>query len=282
MIDIPYILNFFTKNPWLNLIFFLLAVIGIVFGMLSYFKTKKSRKPTYRIRTFNLIKEINKIDSVSILYKGENIENLSVSRIAIWNSGKETINKTDVAQNDRFRIEIDNSASILDYKLTLQKNEANGFKLNKADDNCIIIDFDYFDYNEGIIIELYHTATNSSNITLKGSFKGTKKIIRNNIPKELLFVIHSLAPFNFFSSRTFERFVGFVIIICSFIFVVLLFIVMVNEPHKRTWLNILALGCIPIMYGLFGFLLLKRRVPKGFNSFEAAFDIENRDKSKTF
>jgi len=57
---------------------------------------------------------LSKINSINVLYHGSKIENLSISRIAIWNAGKKAINSTDIVKKDKFRIEIDKEFKILE------------------------------------------------------------------------------------------------------------------------------------------------------------------------
>ena len=64
--------------------------------------------PIYILRTVNLVREnVQKIDTVNILYAGNKVNNLSITKIAFWNDGKETINNSDVAQNNPIRLIID-------------------------------------------------------------------------------------------------------------------------------------------------------------------------------
>src|SRR5690606_13866978 len=121
-----------------------------------------------------------------IQYHNNKIDNLSISKIAIWNSGKETISSTDVARNDPFLITIANDYTILDCDILFEKNSANGFSIYKINSNKVEIKFDYFDFNEGIVVQIYHTSAEEKNISVNGSFKGTKTIERNSASQKLL------------------------------------------------------------------------------------------------
>jgi len=269
------ILEFINENTWLNILFILLTLTSIFLSIWFYNKSKKSKKPSYCVRTINLVKEkINKIDSVDILYQGDKIENLSISKLAIWNAGKETISQIDIAQNDKFCIEINENNKILDHELVFEKNSANGFKLVKENNSIINIDFDYFDYNEGIIIQIYHTATDDSLLKLKGSFKGTNQIVRNDsIPKLLPQVFYNAIDKKKLKPRFIKKILGLITIILPLILIITLFLDIGKGTKIEPTLfsKLLIIGFITIPYWWVGFMILKRRVPKGFNLFEDEF-----------
>lgn len=271
------ILEFINQNPWLNVLFILLTLTSIFLSLWFYFKSKKSKKPTYSLRTFNLIKEkINKIDSVEIQYHSNKIDNLSITKIAIWNNGKETISSTDVAQNNPFLVIIEESFSILDCDILFEKNPANGFSINKLNSNKVEIKFDYFDFNEGIIIQLYHTATEEDKITVVGSFKGTKAIERNSTSRTIF-------PDSFYKilknnssvkPRLMKKIVGAITFLLplAMIFFIFLSPDILKEPEPPTLLSkILLASTITIPYWWLSYRTLKRRVPKGFGIFEDEF-----------
>lgn len=63
--------------------------------------------PIYVLRTVNLVREnVQKIDTVNILYSGNKVNNLSITKMA-FGMMEETINNSDVAQNNPIRLTID-------------------------------------------------------------------------------------------------------------------------------------------------------------------------------
>lgn len=83
---------------------------------------QKVKQPTYAVRTIRLIEpKIKNIGNINISYLENKIENLSVSKIALWNSGRDTIDYTDVAKNDNLKIIIDSQYRILDCSILFQK-----------------------------------------------------------------------------------------------------------------------------------------------------------------
>lgn len=276
MINLTTLLELINKNPWLNILFIVLAVLGIFFTIFFYIKSIRSRKPIYCIRTINLVKEKTiRVDSISILFEDNKIDNLSISKIAIWNEGRETINYSDIAKNDLFRIESITHTSILDCQIIFEKNSANGFKVIKSENNRINIEFDYFDKYEGIVIQVYHTGTMSSDLLLKGSFKGTKSIIRNDNTLRLFpRFIYEMFKYEYIKPYFVRRTIGIIMLIFPLILSIL-FLVKSSSPEKiieaPLWTKLSYLSIITIPYWWLGYRFVKRPVPKGFNIFEDEF-----------
>ena len=94
------ILDFITEH-WIEIIG-IIGMLGFPFSIYTYVKTKKNKKPTYIVRTIKLIepriKQLN--NAINILYQDNKIENLSISKIALWNEGKDTIDNTDIAKSN--------------------------------------------------------------------------------------------------------------------------------------------------------------------------------------
>jgi hypothetical protein len=270
------LLKFINENPWLNVVFILLTLVSIILTIIFYTKSRKFKKPFYTIRNFNLIREkVQKIDSVTILYQNKKIENLSVAKIAIWNAGRDTINKSDIADNDKLRLEIKDNHAILDAKILFEKNPANGFRLVKTNSpNIIEIDFDYFDNNEGIVIHFYHTANDNSQIEIKGSIKATKSIKRLDTSVSFL---PSILNFPFISlgipRKQMRLFIGWSSLVLPIIFVILS-LVIIRDPKPMNVFDppvIITLGIITGIYWYLGLKILLRRIPKGFDIFHDNF-----------
>jgi hypothetical protein len=266
-------LNFACQNPWLNVASIALGLIGIILAIVFYFKSKKSKKPIYRIRNINLMKgNISKIKSVDILYQGNKIDNLSISKIVIWNVGKETINSTDIAKKDKFRIEIDREFKILEYELIFQKKTANDFKITKINDNVLEIDFDYFDYEEGIIVEIYHTATIKEALYVKGSLKGAKKIIRNESGKEIftLFKKASNITDSILDYMFKKRILGLFLFLVP-ILLIMSTIFIFETNNKNAIFIITTNGISVVLYWFLWYVTIRTKLPKGFDLFESEF-----------
>lgn len=278
-VDFTGLINFFEANPYLNIVSLLIAILGIILSIYFYQRSLKLKKPIFLVRTINLVKQnVNKIESVEILYKGDKIQNLSISKIALWNDGKDTINFNDIAQNNPIKISIDESYQILDAEIIFQKNPSNDFRIElQPNQKSAILTFDYFDFAEGTIINVYHTGESSQNISLTGTVKSVRNIARKT--SHITFV-PSLFQ-DFFESKLSKRklsrkkTIGWLTIALGILMVLtcLQYVFTTEEITKRIvstsekW----GLGIMALVYLYLGIQILKRRTPRGFDIFHDEF-----------
>jgi uncharacterized integral membrane protein len=273
------VFDFFNGNPILNLITLLLAISGIVFTIYFYSKSKKVKLPIYVVRSINLVKEkIQKIDSVQILYSGDKVSNLSISKIALWNAGKETINSQDVALNNSIKVKIKDDFEILDAEILFQKNDANDFKTKISEDNKNIeISFDFFDFEEGIVLQIFHSGNSSDDISVEGTIKSVKCIKRKDVLNSILpsILVKVLKNGTRGSKRKMVKFaMGWGTLITG------LFLIMVLPFIPQNTSNVIenkfiSERLIPSILGIpyiwLGINMIKRHIPKGFDIFNEEF-----------
>lgn len=155
-----------------------LGIVGIFLAILFYLKGKKNKIPIFSVRSYNLVNELSgKIQKLEVLYSGNKINNLTISKIAFWNDGNETIKNQDIAPADPIKILIDDKFEIFEAEI-LEKKEANNFELIDLDYKSKIISFDFLAHNEGAIFKVIHSGKSSKDISIVGT------IIGSNRPKE--------------------------------------------------------------------------------------------------
>ena len=127
----------------------------------------------------NIFKDLSdKFELLEILYKGQKIKNLTITKIIFWNNGKETIKKEDIVPSDPLVLEVDKGFQILDVKI-FPNNSSSKFTYSISDDlSTAKLDFDYIDKNEGAVIQISHSGYSSENIQLKGKIMGVGEPIR--------------------------------------------------------------------------------------------------------
>jgi len=275
MINYSDFSNFVCQNPWLNIVSFALTLLSVILAIVFYIKGKKVRLPIYRTRNINLINDgINKIKLIDIFHNGDKIDNLSVSRIVIWNAGKETIRSSDITK-DKFRIEIDEKYEILEHEILYQEKSANDFKLVPNGSNILEIGFDYFDYEEGIIVQICHTATTDDSLKVRGAFKGVKNIIRDDSEKKAFTTFGKI-----FSFPLFDSFIDYILskkISALFLFLapILLVVLMYYTQYARGMIvgsAIFVCAFIFVSYWSAAYMVWKRNnLPKCFKLFESEF-----------
>ena len=273
------IISLITNNPWIALTSLTAGIISTIFAFYSYFKNKKQRTPTYAKRTINLIKDnVKKIGAVEIFFQNKLIKNLSITKIAFWNDGKETINLDDVAKNDLIKFKIKDDYKILDAKIIYEKNPANAFHISTSPDNKhISLTFDYFDFGEGIVLEISHTGNNSSDFSILGSIKSVRCFKDNStgmiLPAFLINLFDKL-----FSKIKFKTIIGWTTLLAGIL--IIIFPVSITVIAKKpifielpywTLLKFFPSILAGFLYLLASYNMIKRRIPKGFDIFNEEF-----------
>ncbi len=259
-----------------NVISISLAVLGILVAIFIYYKTSKKREPVYLIKNISLLDEhVNELRPIEVTYEKSKIKNLSVAHIAIWNAGKETVNKSDFAKSDPLRVVSSNNHKILDAMIVSQPEPTNAFKvslLGKSLKKRVKIDFDYFDLNQGIVLKVYHTGNSKEDITVCGTVKkfGQIKSIDSAWSMSLLKVFEKygfLNPVTYLPKKYKRALASIFLLVLP---VVPLTEILFPEVYKSTTTkaNIILSVLLIVIYWPLGYILLKRRVPKNFEEFD--------------
>ncbi len=84
------VLQSVVSNPWFQIASFVLTVTGGMSPILNLVN-KKNKGLFYSTRSFQVVNKIAAVKSLAISYENEPIEILSLTTIAVWYSGNETI-----------------------------------------------------------------------------------------------------------------------------------------------------------------------------------------------
>jgi len=260
-----------SLNPWLSILSFLLALLGVILAVVFFIKSRRMKEPRFAIRSFNLVRDFtSRLEALEMLYAGQRIQNLTVSKIAFWNNGAETINGQDIASADPLVAKLKEGLTILDASVLFVKNEANQFSIDVSDDSSeLFLKFDYVDKGEGVVIQVLHTGRSSADIQLAGTIKGGGKPIEQFFPR--LRPLMRLMPSSFSPARR-RRLVGILFFGMSAMLLALPFLSFL-VPGKgaaattdRIFLAVCAFMCL--VYFAMGFYVIRRRIPSGFDVFE--------------
>lgn len=252
-----------AANPYLTIIVYFLSFLSVLLAILLYYKSRKIKIPLYTIKTNNIIADyISKISLLNVLYSGNQIDNLSVSKIAFWNNGNEPIKNNDIAKKDPLRIILKNNSKLLDAKIIDNINQANNFNLITSDNGSVIeITFDFIAKNEGVLIQVFHTGKTNNDISIEGTIIGGKKLSRIKL----------------FFKDTKDRFVWLPIILLLFYIIyvnILSTYNMMMETNVPTLDKIIYILCDLAALSVVSALLLAMKnnnLPKGFDIFEENF-----------
>lgn len=263
MNSIPGFIQQLGTNPWLNTLSFTVTLLSAVLAVFFYFKAKRAKKPRYAKRSINIVEDlVSRFESLEILYEGKKIENLTVTKVAFWNDGNETLQSNDIASVEPITIEVQSGHKILKAQKIYEKNVANKIDLKESSsESHLLIEFEYLDKSEGAIFQLFHTGISNEDVIVRGIIKGAGKV------KE-------------WRPASFDHFWGPPIISRRRIFWVILFwlVPILGTPFALyfDWLSvereglirkIIIFGIPALIYWIIGLFLLLRSMPKGFDAF---------------
>lgn len=261
------IITWLDRNPWSNLVFLILSILGIIVSVFLYFKSKKTKKAVYYLSSTNIISSKMKFHgNIQITYLEEKVENFTVSKISFWNNGNDVINETDLAPTDKLKIVIDDNFEILDADIIFQSKKTNNAKFNKQPKE-ITINFDYFNPQQGFIIRIIHTGIDSSSLKLYGTIKGGKEVssVRDDRLTffHILFVSVPLLGSSVITKRTFIKIQKIVPLLFFVLGLLLLLITMILKLPVESNLLLEVFSGIYIFYGLLTYFTTNK-IPKWF------------------
>lgn len=175
-IDWELAVKLMSSGPFgaaLNVAAFIAGMMGLIVALVAW----RRKRPYYRQKSLAIVRDFNKMfDTLQIIRDGEPVENITITKIAFWNAGRDTIKDDDVATKDPISIVLGEGLKILeDPKLRGNLDPANNIRVSPSTDltkvNC---KFEYLSKHEGFVVEIVHNGLSKSDVTLQGTIKGHK------------------------------------------------------------------------------------------------------------
>ncbi len=161
------------NHPIVWLVSTVITVIGFVQGLISV----KRKRISCDCRSYVIVKN-NNIDGLKIDYYDTEVNDLTVTNIAIWNSGNTVIRKEDLTES-RLQIKFDKSFSDVLFADVLSRTVSeNKVDMVSFDKNEIVVDFEYLNPKDGVVIQVVHSGEwdDYSTIEVVCLLKGSKSI----------------------------------------------------------------------------------------------------------
>jgi len=168
-------------NPFVTISGWIIGLLSFVLAIVFYLKSRKERRPYYAVRSNNIIKKAQQLlPGLSVRYSGhgDELSNFTVSTLAFWNAGRETIRKTDLVKADPITLKANENCILLGIE-TLYASPSNAFDCQlRRDKKSAELTFDYIDRHDGTVLQIAHTGLSNDDLTLTGKIKGGAEIIR--------------------------------------------------------------------------------------------------------
>ncbi len=155
------------------------SLIGLALAIYFYFKNRRFKQLVYTSKSANFVENYeNKIPNLRVLFNNQQIRSLTLTKIALWNKGSETIHGHDVADTDHLHLKVPEGSQILDVTVLQISREAIRFRTSCVHGNSRVheITFEFLDKHDGAVILVTHTNQRAPSVGLVGTIKGAKAI----------------------------------------------------------------------------------------------------------
>ena len=164
----------------------IIAIVSFIYAIICQKRNEEKKEFSFCLKSNHLIRgKRSKFEKLSIIYDGQQIEDLCVSKFTVWNSGNRTLNRTDMVESKELTISVAGECKILDVELIAYSEETNNFSVKFENEQTVKVLFEYVDKKEGVVIQIIHTG-NVEDIQVDCKIKGgkpIKKIVNETAPK---------------------------------------------------------------------------------------------------
>lgn len=247
------------------------AIIGIITSYVFYIVSRTRSRINYQTSNLQIIGNISlKLpQDFEVTMSGVKINSLHKSQIVVWNGGNTTITGDSIVKDDPLRIVFSPGTKIFDFNITALSRKVNKFVIKNFNsditENELLLDFDFMDKKDGVMIEVLHTESIKEPI-LNGTIKGLKNGIKNkgqiNYLEQNQKINRLKNLFNLLIGLISSLIIGTALYILIFVFGDSF----KNESAIMNYLSLVIGVFIPIVCLSNGFFINKRKFPKSINN----------------
>lgn len=174
-------------NPWVGFIGTLFGVIGIILSVTFFLRSRRFQRPTYyknSVKWFD--KKTLPHEDIKFMFQGKEIPRFTITHIYFWNSGNQTIRKSDFAPASQLSLKIPENTEIFDIHISacsakeIQASTSSDTSLVANSVKEVLINFDYLDENDGFSIQIIHDAENDDDFQFSGKLPGVFEFRRGD------------------------------------------------------------------------------------------------------
>lgn len=260
------------SNPWIIIISLGFTILSVILAIIFFIKSIKKKSPRFLVRSRNLVQKLDNNSDIKIYYNDEPVNNLTFSKVVIWNNGKETIHDRDITSSDPLMISVEDEFTILDVEILDCPSESNLINVEKLNNKSVRVDFEYLDHKDGCIIQVIHDGKNSENINVSGTIKGYGTLKEADLKKKsrIFRVIEYVLDKNRSVMLRSVKFMSFFMFIMP---IVLFVTIIMDDPSLlRSYKKLVPLFLITIPYWWLAIIMKSRVVPRRFSSFYDDFE----------
>lgn len=238
------------------------TIFSVVFGIWQWYKSKRKKEVSCFKNSYTIVKGGKSLlPDLEIKYKSEQIQELVITKYAIWNSGNEVLQKSDIVEMKPLQVSCNaEDTRILDVKILQESDETNQFVIIDVNKQHARIDFEYVAPKDGIVIQIIHTGE-SQDIMVDCKIKGGKNVKSLNKDKKY--------KYNKFVEKAMVIVVSILIFVLLF-FMLLIILATVMNMGQKFWESLIltiSMGACVLSLGGAYYKLLKDvyyiKIPSG-------------------
>lgn len=217
------------SKAWLNGLFGLFGgLIGVV-GIVLFVATRTRSRIAAQINSLELVGGNSVLpDEIEFLFRGTKVPKVTLSRIAVWNSGNQTLTGDQIVDGDPLLIVTSEGSEILEASILKSTRQVNEFSCARVTDvpNEAYCRFDYLDPQDGALIQIIHTGTDK--VQVVGTLRGIRKRI---LVKSLSRKDEAKKPDPAAGSRFVGQVIGIVVFLLGFGFLLVTLLSTSSDPR---------------------------------------------------
>jgi hypothetical protein len=173
------------QNPWVGFIGTFVGIVGVALSIIFFVRSRRTQRPAYAkqsIRWFDVSDAPH--SDVKMYFREQPIQRFTITHLAFWNAGNLTIRKGDFAAASPLRLHIPQEITVFDIRVTARTSPVNGVivrpptTLPARAESDFVIDFDFFDADDGFVVQLVHDGNTTKDIAFAGKLPGVPSMVK--------------------------------------------------------------------------------------------------------
>ena len=157
--------SFLQYNPFVNFILSCITIASIIYAIYTNRINKKYKYLEHYEISRTLFYPSNRKRNLHLFYEEQEIPNVTITNVAVWNAGNEALRYSDLANSldiifdeDEQDIKDENFYNtILSASIIGATNQNNAFAITKQSDKIVSLEFKFLNAGDGAVIQLLHT-----------------------------------------------------------------------------------------------------------------------------
>lgn len=148
-----------------------LGILALVLAVALFLVGRRRPTLRYAVWGINLISDLDsRVPLVSLTYSGRKVSTVSVTKLTLWNSGREAIRGSDIVDSDLLRVSLSSEQTILGATVLAVTNKAIGVTITEDPQSApATLGFKFMNPGDGATIQVIHTSANPFNVWLEGT-----------------------------------------------------------------------------------------------------------------